>query len=85
MDPAGKIARMTAHSAITNSPRYSGIDGFLIRGFPVFASDFAFDGLFGITDTRRPALEPIERVEILKGASALLGLRSNSGRHVHPG
>ncbi|MEH2622691.1 iron complex outermembrane receptor protein [Bradyrhizobium sp. AZCC 1719] len=59
-------------SVRTNSPRYSGLDGFLIRGFPVFASDIAFDGLYGITDTRRPALEPIERVEILKGPSALL-------------
>lgn len=59
-------------SVRTNSPRYSGIDGFLVRGFPVFASDIAFDGLYGIVDTRRPALEPIERVEILKGPSALL-------------
>lgn len=59
-------------SVRTNSPRYSGIDGFLIRGFPVFASDIAFDGLYGIVDTRRPALEPIERVEVLKGPSALL-------------
>lgn len=59
-------------SVRTNSPRFSGLDGFLIRGFPVFASDIAFDGLYGITDTRRPALEPIERVEILKGPSALL-------------
>jgi iron complex outermembrane receptor protein len=59
-------------SVRTNSARYSGIDGFLIRGFPVFASDVAFDGLYGIVDTRRPALEPVERVEILKGPSALL-------------
>jgi iron complex outermembrane receptor protein len=59
-------------SVRTNSPRYSGLDGFLIRGFPVFASDIAFDGLYGITDTRRPALEPIERVEVLLGPSALL-------------
>ncbi|WP_292962852.1 TonB-dependent siderophore receptor [Nitrobacter sp.] len=59
-------------SVRTNSPRYSGIDGFLIRGFPVFSSDFAFDGLYGVSDSRRPAMEPIERVEILKGPSALL-------------
>jgi iron complex outermembrane receptor protein len=59
-------------SVRTNSARYSGIDGFLIRGFPVFASDFAFDGLFGITDTRRPAMEPIERVEVILWPSALL-------------
>ncbi|MDR6305970.1 hypothetical protein GGQ85_003698 [Nitrobacter vulgaris] len=32
-------------SVRTNSPRYSEIDGFLIRGFPVSASDFAFDDL----------------------------------------
>lgn len=27
---------------------------------------------YGITDTRRPAMEPIERVEILMGPGALL-------------
>ncbi|MFN7133766.1 MAG: TonB-dependent receptor plug domain-containing protein, partial [Myxococcales bacterium] len=59
-------------SVRTNSPRYSGIDGFLIRGFPVFAGDFAFDGLYGVVDWRSPAIEPIERVEILKGPNALL-------------
>lgn len=56
----------------TNSPRYSGIDGFLIRGFPVFSSEIALDGLYGILDQRRPALEPIERVEILEGPSTPL-------------
>ncbi len=59
-------------SVRTNSPRYSGIDGFLIRGFPVFAGDFAFDGLYGVVDWRSQAIEPIERVEILKGPNALL-------------
>jgi iron complex outermembrane recepter protein len=59
-------------SVRTNSARYSGIDGFLIRGFPVFSTEIGFDGLYGIVDQRRPAIEPAERVEILKGPSVLL-------------
>ncbi|WP_246659793.1 TonB-dependent receptor [Methylosinus sporium] len=56
----------------TNAPRYGGIDGFLVRGFPVFAGDFAIDGLYGIADWRSQAIEPMERIEVLKGPNALL-------------
>ncbi|MDJ0450662.1 TonB-dependent siderophore receptor [Methylocystis sp. JR02] len=56
----------------TNAPRYGGIDGFLVRGFPVFAGDFAIDGLYGVADWRSQAIEPMERIEVLKGPSALL-------------
>ncbi|WP_449410525.1 TonB-dependent receptor [Methylobacterium komagatae] len=56
----------------TNVPAFSGIVGFFIRGFPVFAQDMAFDGLFGVADNFNPAIEPIERVEVLRGPSALL-------------
>lgn len=59
-------------SVRTNSARYSGIDGFLVRGFPVFSTEIAYDGLYGVVDQRRPAIEPVERVEILKGPSVLL-------------
>jgi iron complex outermembrane receptor protein len=55
-----------------NAPRYGGIDGFLVRGFPVFAGDFAFDGLYGVVDWRSQAIEPMERIEVLKGPNALL-------------
>ncbi|GMA77649.1 hypothetical protein GCM10025880_40660 [Methylorubrum aminovorans] len=48
-------------------PAFSGILGFFIRGFPVFAQDIAFNGLFGVADAFNPAIEPIERVEVLRG------------------
>lgn len=56
----------------TNVPAFSGILGFFIRGFPVFAQDIAFNGLFGVADNFNPAIEPIERVEVLRGPSTLL-------------
>ncbi|MCB4803262.1 iron complex outermembrane receptor protein [Methylobacterium brachiatum] len=43
-----------------------------IRGFFVNSRDYAFDGLYGITNTYRPAVEGIERVEILSGPGAFL-------------
>nr|WP_245270009.1 TonB-dependent siderophore receptor [Nitrobacter hamburgensis] len=59
-------------SVRTNVPAYSGIQGFFIRGFPVFAQDIAFNGLYGVADSFSPALEPIERVEVLRGPSTML-------------
>ncbi|MDE2603579.1 MAG: TonB-dependent siderophore receptor, partial [Bradyrhizobium sp.] len=59
-------------SVRTNVPAFSGIQGFFIRGFPVFAQDIAFNGLYGVTDSFNPALEPIERVEVLHGPSTML-------------
>lgn len=53
-------------------PRGSIGEQFFIRGFRVFPSDIAFDGLFGLTDFRRQPIEGIERVEVLKGPAALL-------------
>ncbi len=59
-------------SVRTNVPAYSGIQGFFIRGFPVFAQDIAFNGLYGVADSFNPALEPIERVEVQHGPSTML-------------
>ncbi|WP_244536720.1 TonB-dependent receptor [Methylobacterium brachiatum] len=56
----------------TNVPPSSGIQGFLIRGFPYFAQDIAFNGLYGVSDAFNPAIEPIERVEVLHGPGTLL-------------
>ncbi|MBD8901073.1 TonB-dependent siderophore receptor [Methylobacterium bullatum] len=56
----------------TNVPAFSGIQGFFIRGFPIFGQDMAFNGLFGVADAFNPAIEPIERVEVLRGPSTLL-------------
>lgn len=43
-----------------------------IRGFNVPSSDFALNGVFGVTPYWRAPLEAIERVEIIKGPSASL-------------
>ncbi|WP_232628667.1 TonB-dependent receptor [Methylobacterium sp. Leaf118] len=65
---------------VTNDPSVRAISSatgaageqLFIRGFPVYAADIAFDGLYGIVDNRRPAIYNVERVEVLKGASALV-------------
>jgi iron complex outermembrane receptor protein len=48
------------------------LERFFIRGFDVTPTDMAFDGLYGVLNSRRPAIDNIERVEVLKGPSALL-------------
>jgi iron complex outermembrane receptor protein len=55
-------------------PAGSGIDQFSMRGFLTPNQDVAFNGLFGISPSASNvvSLEGIERVEILKGPSALL-------------
>lgn len=58
----------------SNFPAGSGIDQWNIRGFQSGNQDIAFGGLYGIAPTSNGmmAVESIERVEVLKGASALL-------------
>ncbi len=51
---------------------YSFQDNVLIRGFPLNSRDFAFGGLYGITDPRRPETEGVERIEVLHGPAAFL-------------
>lgn len=43
-----------------------------IRGFTVPSSDFALNGMFGLTPYWRAPIETLERVEIIKGPSAAL-------------
>ncbi|MGU3359501.1 TonB-dependent receptor [Methylobacterium sp. M6A4_1b] len=57
--------------AVTSATGAAG-EQLYIRGFPVYAADIAFDGLYGLVDQRRPAIYNVERVEVLKGASALV-------------
>ncbi|MEH3147671.1 MAG: TonB-dependent receptor [Methylobacterium frigidaeris] len=59
-------------SVRNDAPPFSERDSFFIRGFSVTNLDTAFDGLFYIANPRRVFIEGIERVEILKGPSALL-------------
>lgn len=51
---------------------FSERDAFFIRGFSVTNLDTGYDGLFYLVNPRRSFLEGIERVEILKGPSALV-------------
>ena len=55
-----------------NSPANSTFEEFFVRGFEVRSDDSAFDGLYGLVSPRRTATETLERVELLKGPSALL-------------
>ncbi|KXU34149.1 hypothetical protein AXK11_08895 [Cephaloticoccus primus] len=43
-----------------------------IRGFTVGASDYAFNGMFGVAPSGRVFLEAVERSEVIKGPSAAL-------------
>ena len=52
--------------------RFYSNDGYFIRGFSVFGQDISYDGLYGLSNVRQNAIEGIERVELLKGPSALL-------------
>ncbi len=45
----------------------------LIRGFPASNQDISFGGLFGVAPALTITPEYVERVEVLKGPSALLG------------
>ncbi|WP_062228380.1 TonB-dependent receptor [Aureimonas frigidaquae] len=59
-------------SVRNDAPAFSERDAFFIRGFSVTNLDTAYDGLFYIANPRRSFLEGVERVEILKGPTALL-------------
>lgn len=45
---------------------------YIIRGFPVFSDDIAYNGLYGLLPRQYLAAEIVERVEVLRGASAFL-------------
>ncbi len=54
-----------------NGTRYAGFNAVAIRGLPFNGLDYAFDGLYGLYGRSNP-IEGIERVELLRGANALL-------------
>jgi len=61
-------------------PDVSYISQFTIRGFPTQTQDMAVNGLYGIVPPQMTGgLEAIERVEILKGPSALLNGMAPTG------
>ncbi len=45
---------------------------YMVRGLPIFSDDISYNGLYGLLPRQYLAAELIERVEVLKGASAFL-------------
>lgn len=66
-------------SVQNTNPKTSRFDQFSIRGFPLINSDIALDGLYSVLPTYAVAVEGLERVEVLKGPSALLNGMAPSG------
>jgi iron complex outermembrane receptor protein len=76
----------TLYDVLRNDPsvRYTTPDGhirenFTIRGFVATAEEVAFNGLYGLAPNSHTAVELVERVEVLKGPSALLNGMSPDG------
>ncbi|RYF23570.1 MAG: TonB-dependent receptor [Comamonadaceae bacterium] len=62
----------------TNSDSHA-VDVFFLRGLPMLSQDISFNETFAVVDARRIAVEQFERIEVLKGPSALLnGIGPNS-------
>lgn len=62
----------------TNSES-NAVDVFFLRGLFLLSQDISFNETFAVVDTRRIAVEQFERIEVLKGPSALLnGIGPNS-------
>lgn len=55
------------------------MENFTIRGFEVMADEVAFNGMYGVAPEGHVPAEFVERVEVLKGPSALLSGVSPSG------
>lgn len=45
---------------------------YVVRGFPVFSDDMAYNGLYGLLPRQYVAAEFLERVEVFRGANAFL-------------
>lgn len=45
---------------------------YVVRGFPVYSDDMAYNGLYGLLPRQYVAAELLERVEIFRGANAFL-------------
>ena len=61
-DPAVRVARGFGNYQ----------QAYFVRGLPVFSDDMAYNGLYGLLPRQYLATEFLERVEVLRGASAFL-------------
>ncbi|PRD40790.1 TonB-dependent siderophore receptor [Phyllobacterium phragmitis] len=81
---ARTVADVLANDPSVRSTHASGgmLDSFYVRGFPLGEGNFgeiAFDGVYGVAPTYRLFTDYAERVEVLKGPTALLyGISPNS-------
>ena len=67
----GSVIGVTDASVYVSQPL--GIqESFLIRGFPVHNGDVTFNGLAGMAPNMRGSTEMVERIEVLRGPSAML-------------
>lgn len=80
---------VTVADVVSNDPsvRFTGqtggiLDSFFIRGFPIGegnVGEIAFNGVFGVAPNYRVFTDYVERIEIIKGPTALLyGMAPNS-------
>lgn len=68
----GRVISLTDPSVYKNGATGMISDNFSIRGFSVAGGDVAFGGLYGLIPYWRVTPELAERIEVLKGPSALL-------------
>lgn len=77
----GEVASNDPSVRVTGHPGGM-LDAFFIRGFPINegnTGDVSFDGVFGVASTYRVLTDYAERVEVIKGPTALLnGMAPNS-------
>ena len=66
------VIAKTDPSVFTNGASGGWSENYYIRGLPSSPNDMSMNGLFGITPFYRTSPEMFERVEVLKGPSALL-------------
>lgn len=59
-------------SVRSNLSASSESEQFVLRGFPLFASEVALEGLYGMLPLRRIPIEPFAKVEVFKGPNALI-------------
>ncbi|MGK9155861.1 TonB-dependent receptor [Acinetobacter radioresistens] len=66
------VIAKTDPSVFTNGASGGWSENYYIRGFTSSTSDMSMNGMFGITPFYRTSPEMFERIEVLKGPSALL-------------
>lgn len=59
-------------SVRSNLSASSESEQYVVRGFPLFASEVAIEGLYGMLPIRRIPIEPFGKVEVFKGPNALV-------------